>query len=133
MMISGSCLCGAVSYKTDGDISPIVHCHCAICRKTAGSAFASVASVPVDDLLLTGEVHLSCYESSPGKKRYFCRHCGTPVYSRRDGKPNVALRLGSLDTGIPREEYAHIWLSNSASWHDLDADLLRLNEGLRGR
>ena len=47
-MLTGSCLCGSVAYEVDGPPGPIVHCHCATCRKTHGSAFSTVTNVPRD-------------------------------------------------------------------------------------
>ena len=45
-MLTGSCLCGSVAYEVDADPGPFVHCHCRTCRKTHGSAFSTVTSVP---------------------------------------------------------------------------------------
>ncbi len=122
-MISGGCHCGAITYKVSGKVSDIVHCHCVTCRKAHGSAFSSVVSVPLDGFELQGESHLGCYESSPGKQRYFCRTCGAPLYAKRDEKQNITLSLGSLDTNIPSKEFAHIWISDGASWYELNAEL----------
>ncbi|WP_438269777.1 GFA family protein [Neptunomonas phycophila] len=38
-MITGSCLCGKVSYEISGEVGDIVHCHCVTCRKAHGAAF----------------------------------------------------------------------------------------------
>ena len=45
-MLTGSCLCGSVAYEVAAEPGPIVHCHCATCRKTHGSAFSTVTNVP---------------------------------------------------------------------------------------
>jgi len=68
-MISGSCLCGKVRYEISGQVGDIVHCHCQTCRKAHGSAFSSVAAVDDNAFTLIGRDSLSCFESSPGKKR----------------------------------------------------------------
>ncbi|WP_438269521.1 GFA family protein [Neptunomonas phycophila] len=39
LMITGSCLCGNVSYEISGEVGDIVHCHCVTCRKAHGAAF----------------------------------------------------------------------------------------------
>ncbi len=130
-MIHGSCLCGAVAYSVAGPVSDVVHCHCESCRKAHGSAFGSVVSVPVDAFSLAGAEHLSRFESSPGKWRHFCRHCGTHIYARRDRKENVAISLGTLDSDLPSREFARIWLSDRANWYDPDADLPRYDRSWR--
>ena len=45
-MLEGGCLCGAVRYEIDGGLGPIVCCHCSMCRKAQGTAFATNAPVP---------------------------------------------------------------------------------------
>ena len=128
-VINGSCLCGKVTYAISGRISDIVHCHCVTCRKAHGSAFSSVVSVPVSGFDISGSSNLNSFESSPGKSRYFCHHCGTQVYAKRDGKNNIILRLGSLDSDIPGKELAHTWVSEKAQWYDLNAELPHYEKG----
>ena len=78
-MIHGSCLCGGVRYKYGGAFGTITVCHCSDCRKAQGSS--TVIAAPVDVVSfrwLAGQELITEYESSPGKKRAFCRQCGTP-------------------------------------------------------
>ncbi|WP_442903882.1 GFA family protein, partial [Gilvimarinus sp. 1_MG-2023] len=75
-MITGSCLCGAVTYTITGKVGDIVHCHCVTCRKAHAAAFSSVAAVADADFVVSGRESLTAYESSPGKQRYFCSRCG---------------------------------------------------------
>ncbi len=128
-MITGSCLCGAVNYSLSGPMGEVVHCHCNTCRKTHSSAFSSVAAVADVDFHLQVPVsQLGCFESSPGKLRYFCQACGSHLYAKREGTEHVILRLGSLDDdsltveNTPRERN-HIWVSQKARWYQLDAEL----------
>lgn len=69
MIVHGSCLCGSAEYSVSGGMSDIVHCHCVTCRKAHGSAFSSVASVPLSNFMLSHAAPLGSYESSPGKTR----------------------------------------------------------------
>ena len=132
MAIRGSCLCGALTYRITSKISDVVHCHCVTCRKAHGAAFSSVAFAAAEGFQLQGAEGLSSYESSPGKNRFFCRHCGTQVYAKRDHADHVILRLGSLDTHLPGKEFAHTWMSERADWFDLEADLARHEEWIEG-
>lgn len=122
-MIKGSCLCGQVSYQIDGPVGEVVHCHCETCRKAHGSAFSSVAAVQDEHFSISGDERLNCYESSPGKWRYFCRNCGTQIYARREGAAHIILRMGSLDDDPQTIEKNHIWVSQKAPWYDLKATL----------
>ncbi len=127
-MISGSCLCNQVRYEISGPVGEIVHCHCLTCRKAHGSAFSSVAAVKDSDFNLMGRKHLNTYESSKGKIRYFCSHCGTQVYAKRENTEHVILRLGSLDSDPQSLEKHHIWVSQKASWYSINKDLPKHQE-----
>lgn len=35
-MQRGSCLCGAVRFEIDGELTPPDACHCSMCRKASG-------------------------------------------------------------------------------------------------
>ncbi len=127
-MITGSCLCGNVSYKVSGKVGEIVHCHCKTCRKAHGSAFSSVAAVTESEFHLEGANYLNYFESSKGKKRYFCSICGTQVYAKKEGVPHIVLRLGSLDNDPCSSEKKHIWVSQKASWYSINSKLQECQE-----
>tara|TARA_R110001583_G_scaffold19481_1_gene76169 strand:- start:434 stop:823 length:390 start_codon:yes stop_codon:yes gene_type:complete len=122
-MISGSCLCGDVRYEISGEVGDIVHCHCQSCRKAHGSAFSSVAAVSDNDFSLFTKNPLGCFESSKGKNRYFCLNCGTQIYAKREGTEHIILRLGSLDSDLQSKEKNHIWVSQKATWYELNSNL----------
>lgn len=123
-MIKGSCLCGAVKYEISGDINDIVHCHCQTCRKAHGSAFSSVAAVKDSDFNLINDHKLKSYQSSAGKLRYFCDNCGSQIYAKRESTAHVILRLGTLDSDINASETAHIWVSQKASWYNIQSRII---------
>lgn len=127
-MISGSCLCGKVTYTISGEVGDIVHCHCQSCRKAHGSAFSSVAAVNDKYFHLSSSEPLGCFESSKGKNRYFCLNCGTQIYAKRKGTEHIILRLGSLDDDPESKETSHIWVSQKATWYKLDSNLPKYEE-----
>ena len=116
----GSCLCGAIRFEIDGELGPIVFCHCAQCRKAQGSAFAANAPVHAGDFrVVAGREALAAYESSPGKRRHFCRICGSPIMSTRDSLPEVVrVRIGTLDSRIDARPSAHIFAASKAEWYE---------------
>jgi hypothetical protein len=121
----GSCLCGTIRYVIRGELGPIVLCHCIQCRKGQGSAFASNAPVNAMDFEITaGQGDLAAYESSPGKKRHFCRRCGSPIISTRDSAPDVVrVRIGTLDSRVDARPTAHIFAGSRADWYAIHDDL----------
>ena len=132
-MITGSCLCGKVTYQIAGKIGDIVHCHCVTCRKAHGAAFSSVAAVKDADFRLSGRDHLKSFESSKGKRRYFCSNCGTQVYAKREDAQHVILRLGSLNDNPDARETKHIWVSQKAGWYSIHNDLPEYADSGKGR
>ena len=53
LALTGSCLCGAIAYELRSSPKAVSHCHCRICQKAHGAAFATYGSVPAKDLVFT--------------------------------------------------------------------------------
>ena len=126
--ITGSCLCGDISYEISQNVGDIAHCHCIKCRKAHGAAFSSVAKIEDQNFLLRDESqYLKSYESSEGKHRHFCSNCGSQIYAKRDNTDFIILRLGTLNdesmVGSQYQETKHIWLAEKACWYELHSDL----------
>lgn len=124
-MITGSCLCKAVQFKVSGDLPRIVFCHCQQCRKAQGTAF--VTNLPVSEQQfqwIQGEDQLSSFESSPGKRRFFCKTCGSPIMSKNTSQPGqVRLRAGTLDGDLNTQPVFHIYTGSKANWYSISDDL----------
>ncbi len=128
--MQGSCLCGQVAYEIDAFAAPIVHCHCLKCRKAHGSAFSTTAPVMREQFRwLRGEHLLKHFESSPGKRRHFCSHCGSHVMAEWVDKPGVIIRMGCLDDDPGEKPRLHIWRSEGAVWYDPAVQLPEWPEG----
>lgn len=133
-VIHGGCLCGAIAYEIDGPIGPIGNCHCETCRRAHAAAFATTARVARSDFNWTqGEETLGAFESSPGKKRYFCAMCGSHLIAAWNHEDDVIVRVGSLFDDPGSKPVIHIWTEEKAPWFDLDADLPALPRGVSRR
>lgn len=126
-MYRGTCLCGQVAVQVDGNITDIIHCHCSLCRKNSGTAYATNGFVNTDEfVIIKGEENLSHFSFKPGKYRHFCRTCGSPIYSSNDQNPaQIRLRLGLLDSDISERPISHNFVTSKANWDELDAELPR--------
>jgi hypothetical protein len=131
-MISGSCLCDSVRFEIRGQLGPVGYCHCSMCRKANGSAFAANGTLRRKYFsFVRGEDVIREYESSPGKYRAFCSRCGSPIYSRVDSDPEtLRVRLGTLDGDPGRRPAGHVWVGSKAVWHTISDDLPRFEKGL---
>ena len=107
-LIAGSCLCGGVGYHLEGDgVLVISHCHCSMCRKASGAAFASFVMVLITDFVWTrGEQLIHKYESSKGIFRCHCSCCGSPLPLQDPHLSLMAVPAGSLDS--PSCNWPHV-------------------------
>lgn len=126
-MYTGSCLCGEVKVQIKGKISDIIHCHCSLCRKNSGTAFATNGFINAIDFdVIAGENSLKIFSFKQGRNRHFCSICGSPVYSsNEEDLSRYRIRLGILDSDILEKPISHNFVSSKANWEDLDAQLPR--------
>lgn len=126
-MQMGGCLCGAVRFEVAGELAGIQLCHCTMCRRASGAAFAANMPVRADDFrFVAGEAKVKVYESSPGKQRLFCADCGSPIISRSDAAPGlVRVRAGTLDEPASTQALFHFHVASKASWLQITDDLPR--------
>ena len=101
-MYRGKCLCAEVQIELTGAISEIIHCHCSLCRKNSGTAYATNGFINTAELKVTqGESLLTSFTTKPGRHRHFCSKCGSPVYSSNEDDPSrLRIRLGILDLSL---------------------------------
>jgi hypothetical protein len=117
MVMKGSCLCGGIVYEAEELASEIMHCACNTCRKAHAAAFNTAAAVEKNKFKwLKGENLLNFYESSQGKRRYFCNNCGSQLIKTVEGKNQIVLRVGTLDEDPNKVPQSFIWASHSVPW-----------------
>ncbi|MGB5765647.1 MAG: GFA family protein [Arenicellales bacterium] len=126
----GSCLCEKVRFEITGKIHDIIYCHCSQCRKAQGSAFAANGNVAAEHFLfLSGEHELTGYQSTSKRVKYFCRHCGSPVYSKNSDFPDfIRVRIGSIESDIKERPIAHTFTASKANWEDIEGELPQYKE-----
>jgi hypothetical protein len=124
-MHKGSCLCGGVSYALKSEPKAVSHCHCRMCQKQHGAAFATYASLPRVDLsYLSGEQLLTSYNSSGSIMRSFCSRCGTTIeWAGSERYPDwVSIAVATLDTPLRPRRAKHIHLDSRVCWLDIQED-----------
>lgn len=124
-MYTGTCLCKAVSIEIKGPISQIIHCHCSLCRKNSGTAFATNGFVNTRDFTLTkGKDNLTEFNFKPRRARFFCKTCGSPIYSANaEDKSRLRIRLGLIDSDITEQVISHNFVTSKANWEQLETHL----------
>ncbi len=94
-MITDGCLCGAVHWRATSDPRVVHYCHCSMCRRWTGAAFATLAWFPRDAVVCNGLA--ASFRAWPIAVRTHCAACGTPLSLAYDGRDDIALAIGSLD------------------------------------
>lgn len=124
-VLFGGCLCGGVRYQIVGPLGAPENCHCSMCRKAHGAAFSTNVAVPAERLeVLSGLELLSEYDSSPNRRKCFCRRCGSQLFIRRLNGPEViVVALGSIDGEPGVKPERHVFVGSKATWHHI-ADTL---------
>lgn len=123
MKIKGGCLCGAMRYEIDGPLTDVGNCHCSMCRRFHGAAFATYAKISAENFRwLSGQELLTVYETSPGKGWAFCRVCGSSLGVPTHGKLSD-LALGLLDTDPGVRPTEHMFVGSKAAWHEITDSL----------
>lgn len=128
----GSCLCGVVKFEVDEFLPQVAHCHCSMCRKFHGAAYATFAGVSRSKFRwVEGEHALKGYTAENGTIRTFCRHCGSSLMFASPNAPDdvVEIALGTVDGDIPVKPDAHIFVGSGANWTVLCDGLPQYVEG----
>ncbi|MEQ8690522.1 MAG: GFA family protein [Pseudomonadales bacterium] len=124
MSHSGQCLCGAIKYEFNNEPAMTGVCHCKNCQRQGGSAFSTLAGVAKDDFRLSGTPKLyedADTDSGTPVQRYFCEHCGSPLYSALPAMPDmVFVKTGTLDDTSAFTPNFHAWCSTKQNWVTLD-------------
>jgi len=111
---------------------PFMHCHCSICRKTAGSGgFAINLGGDASTLKVRGKKHIGIYHAvmrEPGKRstrsragRHFCLKCGSALWLWDPRWPElIHPHASAIDTPLPRPpDVVEAALAYAPGWVDV--------------
>lgn len=117
----GGCLCGAVRYGAR-PVGEVVHCHCRMCQRSSGAAFATWVRASTAHVEIAGT--LEHFRSAPPCRRAFCPCCGSSLLMDYDSEDGVWLALGTLDDPEAVTPGSSIWTnSRLACVMTFDAEL----------
>ncbi|MHB8473880.1 MAG: GFA family protein [Gammaproteobacteria bacterium] len=130
-MITGGCLCGAIKYEISSPFQFARNCHCSMCRKATGAAFATWAYVEVSNFRwVQGEEQLGRYQSSPEITRTFCKVCGSTLQyvAKQASQDAFGLALGTVDGDPGCKPMRHVMVGSKAPWFEIIDHLPRSEE-----
>jgi len=111
------CYCVAVSLTAAAAPRSVVNCHCGQCRRLSGAAFTTWASFPRSAIATTGDEPLHSFQVTPNVTRYFCRVCGSHVFSADVRLPTIlGVPMGALEGEPLGPPSAHYFIDHKAPW-----------------
>ena len=77
MTLKGSCFCGSVQLKVEGEPQAMGYCHCDSCRSWSASPVNAFSLWKPDSVeVIRGQEHVGQYAKTPMSERKFCKLCG---------------------------------------------------------
>jgi hypothetical protein len=129
-VLTGSCLCGAVTYEVRAPFLRFAHCHCRRCCKATGTGHATNLYVVPERFAWKSGQDLTARFDLPSARSFattFCRTCGSPLpHHTRSGR-EIVVPAGSLDNEPALAPQARIFWDSRVTWSCLD-DLPRFAE-----
>jgi hypothetical protein len=111
---SARCNCGAVRIKARDVPVRLAICHCTICRREGGGAFAVISVWRAADVTIEGA---TASWTAKTDARHFCPVCGSTMFSIAPGSGEIELRLGAFEPVptdlVPTHEN---WIGNRETW-----------------
>ena len=124
--LSGSCLCGEITYKADTDIKMIINCHCRDCQKATGSVHGSMIFIPEDALTIDGSPSGFQHPADSGSTltKLFCSNCGSQVFGKNTSREGViGVRAGTLDQKELIQPQANVFCDSAVPTTPMDDSL----------
>lgn len=118
-VLEGSCLCGAVHFRTDGEPMLVGDCYCIDCRKSSATSHSTHVAVPESSVTLSGPLTYYDRAADSGNmvSRGFCPTCGSPVVSRNSAMPGALfLRASILDDPDAINPQMAVYASRAPKW-----------------
>jgi hypothetical protein len=123
-ILTGQCLCGAITYQVADDFAYALNCHCSQCRRSTGSAFKPFAGIARDRLRITGGADTRLIYGNPTEAHdVHCRICGSLLFSVVRENQFVHVTLGTLVDAPSISPTAHIFVGSKAPWFQITDDL----------
>ena len=117
-MITGKCACAMVQYEVQAELLDLCHCHCSICRKIHGAAFATWGGIARDKFVfMSGGDSVKTYAFSEDSDSIFCGNCSSTLLV--DYKPDAEmlyLAMGTIDGDVKCPTGLHQYVGSKAPW-----------------
>jgi hypothetical protein len=117
-MNNGSCLCGAITFKIDGELPAPTACHCTQCRKHTGH-YEAGSDIPRSAISIQGNDQITWYRTE-NVRRGFCAICGSSLFFDADDANWIGVSMGAFDTPTNTKLRMHVFVKNKGDYYDLN-------------
>jgi hypothetical protein len=124
-MMTGRCLCGAVTFSAEHAEAAHHACHCGMCRRWSGAAFFAAQTAGVT---FTGGEQLGRYASSEWAERGFCKQCGTALFYFLKPTQTYMMSVGAFDDPAPFRLVREIFIDRKPEGYAFAGDHERWTE-----
>jgi hypothetical protein len=119
---TGACLCGAVRFKTRGQLRGVVYCHCTQCRRQSTHHYA-MTNVVDTALEVSGSDHVQWFEASTDAKRGFCKTCGSALFWKHKDLDYTSVSAGAFDAPSGLQAESHIFVADKGDYYEINDGL----------
>ncbi|MBT8083893.1 MAG: GFA family protein [Woeseia sp.] len=113
--LQGQCLCGSIRIKAESVKNSVGACHCKSCRRWGGGPFMEVDCGQA--VTISGEEHLSVFNSSEWAERGFCRQCGAHLFYRIKESGQHMIPVGLFDDGVDLVFESQVFIDEKPSYY----------------
>ena len=123
--LSGSCLCGKVTFKADGVSENYHACHCKMCLRWGGSPFFGTHIGGVE---FAGEENIVRYDSSEWAQRGFCGLCGSNLFYYLKPADSYSIPAGLFDDQSALTLAREIFIDHKPAGYSFGGNLPSMTE-----
>jgi len=113
-----ACGCAAIQLQLCAEPLTTFNCHCSLCRKMSGAAFATHVVFPKSALQVADpDGKLGSTPVGEHGRKHFCTLCGTPLYGLHALHQGICLvSLGALDEAAQFAPQANVFCADRLPW-----------------
>jgi hypothetical protein len=120
---TGQCACGAVRFRTQGPLRPIIYCHCSQCRRQTGHYLAATACPDAALTVTAGAAQIRWFASSPDAQRAFCATCGSGLFWKNRTRTETSIMAGLFDEPNDLTPGRHIFVADKGCYYTISDGL----------
>lgn len=120
----GRCLCGDIRFEATLPTKWVAHCHCRLCQRAHGAGVVTWAGFEAGQVAVHDpHGHLHWFASTPGARRGFCGHCGSPLFFRSETWPGeLHVARAHFEDPLDRAPQVHVFYDTHVDWLPLADD-----------